>query len=438
MSATAVLHDMAPSPLADDAPASGRPIAAPSPTALVAPDAHAMRVLVLSRVYPNAAQPSYGVFVRERVRRVAARCQIEVVAPIPRFPLDGSARRVQRREVPQVECEGGIAVHHPSVMSIPGIGKSLDSVFYFFSVLPFLRRVRRRFAFQLIDAHFGYPDGVAAVMLGSALRCPVTVTLRGDELRLVRRPLRRRQLRFALARARVMAVSEALAALARGIGVPPERVRVIPNGVDAEAFHPGDRDEARARLGLPRDRTIVVSVGAFIARKGHERVLAQLPALIARRPELLYVAVGNASGADARLTASRRLVERLHIADHVRLVVARPHEEIPHWLRAADLFCLATEREGWSNALTEALACGLPVVTTRVGGNAEIVREGVDGYLVPFFAAEAFGASVLRALDQQWDRSAIAARAAARTWDHVAAEVMEQFHLTVHGGSDGA
>lgn len=397
-----------------------------------------MRVLVLSRVYPNAARPTYGVFVRERVRRVAARCELEVVAPIPRFPLDGPARRAPRQEVPRLEHEGGIAVHHPSVMSIPAVGKSLDGLFYFLSLLPFLRRLRYRFAFELIDAHFGYPDGVAAALLGMALRCPVAVTLRGDETRLVRRPLRRWQLRFALQRARVIAVSDGLAGLARGLGVPAERVRVIRNGVDAGAFHPGDQGEARARLGLPLDRTIIVSVGAFVARKGHERILAQLPALIARRPELLYVAVGNAGGAQTRLAAIKRLVDRLGLADHVRLLVARPHEEIPCWLRAADLFCLATEREGWSNALSEALACGLPVVTTRVGANAEIVRDGVDGYLVPFFDAAAFGTAVVRALDEPWNRGAIAARATARTWDHVAGEVMEQFQAAVQSGTDGA
>lgn len=397
-----------------------------------------MRVLVLSRVYPNAARPTYGVFVRERVRHVAEHCALEVVAPIPRFPLDGRARRAPRHKVPRVERDGAIAVHHPSVMSIPAVGKSLDGVFYFFSLLPFLRGVRQRFPFELIDAHFGYPDGVAAALLGSALRCPVIVTLRGDEHRVIHRPLRRWQLRVALRHARVIAVSERLAALARGLGASPERVRVIPNGVDAGAFHPGDRDDARARLGLPRGRTIVVSVGAFIAGKGHERILAQVPALIAQRPDFLYVAVGNAYGAHSNLAAVRRLVNHLRIADHVRLVVAQPHDEIPYWLRAADLFCLATEREGWSNALSEALACGLPVVTTRVGANAEIVREGVDGYLVPFFDAEAFGAAVIRALAEPWDRSAIAARAATRTWSHVAAEVMEQYQVALRGGTDGA
>lgn len=390
-----------------------------------------MRVLVLTRVYPNPAQPTYGVFVRERVRRVAERCDVQVLAPIPRFVLDAMVHRIPRQHVPQVEQQGALTVHHPSALSIPGAAKSLDGLLYFLSLLPFLHRLRRRFAFELIDAHFGYPDGVAAVLLGRALRCPVTITLRGSEAILLRHRLRCWQLGFALRHAQVIAVSESLGTLARRLGAPPERVRVIPNGIDAGVFHPGDRDEARERLGLPQDRSIVVSVGAFVTGKGHERVLATLPALVAQRPELLYVAAGNPGGASSRLPAIRRLVCRLGIGDHVRLVVARPHGEIAWWLRAADVFCLATDREGWPNALCEALACGLPVVTTRVGGNAHIVRDGLDGYLIPFFDAHAFAAAIVRALDAPWDRRAIAARAAGRTWERVAGEVMETFHAVL-------
>jgi glycosyltransferase involved in cell wall biosynthesis len=390
-----------------------------------------VRVLVLTRVFPNPAQPTYGVFVRERVRRVAERCDAEVLAPVPRFVFDRMVRGVPRQRVPKVERQGGLTVHHPSVVSIPGAAKSLDGVLYFLGLLPFLHRLRRRFAFELIDAHFGYPDGVAAVLLGRALRCPVSVTLRGNEALLVRRRLRRWQLRFALRHAQVIAVSGSLAALAQRLGAPAARVRVIPNGVDAGVFHPGDRDHARERLGLPPGRPIVVSVGNFVAGKGHERVLAMLPDLLARCPELLYVAVGNRGGRRSRLPAIRRLARSLGDGDHVRLEVARPHDEIAWWLRAADVFCLATDREGSSNALCEALACGLPVVTTHVGGNAEIVRDGLDGYLIPFFEAGAFAAALLRALDARWDRLAIAAHAAGRTWERVADEVLAAFEAAV-------
>src|SRR4029453_5754147 len=101
-----------------------------------AADAQVMRVLVLARVYPNAARPTHGVFVRDRVRPAAEHRALRVVAPIPRFPPDGLARRAPRHKVPRVERDGAIAVHHPSVMSIPAGGKSLDGGFYLFSLLP--------------------------------------------------------------------------------------------------------------------------------------------------------------------------------------------------------------------------------------------------------------------------------------------------------------
>jgi teichuronic acid biosynthesis glycosyltransferase TuaC len=385
-----------------------------------------MRVLVLTRTYPNPAQPAYGVFVRERVRRVAARCALEVVAPIPRFPLDRLAPRPPRHAVPHRERDGAIAVHHPAVLSVPGIGKSLDGMLYALSLLPFLRRLRRRFPFDLIDAHFGYPDGVGAVLLASALGCGVTITLRGHEADLARRPLRRRQMGFAVRRARVIAVNQPLAAFARTLGAAAERVRVIPNGIDRGMFHPGERADARRRLGLPVDRCIVLSVGAFVPRKRYEDVLAALPAVIQHRPDLLFIGIGSRGGIRNGRPSLERRVRRAALGDHVRLLDVKPHEEIAWWLRAADLFCLATVREGSSNALCEALACGLPVVTTRVGGNTELVRDGIDGYLVPPCRADVLADAIVRALDTPWDRGAIALRAAARTWDQVADEVLEE------------
>lgn len=387
-----------------------------------------MRVLVLTRVYPNGARPTYGVFVRERVRRIAQRCALQVVAPIARFPGDAALGRGRRQSVPGREWQGNVLVHHPVVLSIPVVAKSLDALFYCLSLLPFLRRLRREFAFDMIDAHFGYPDGVAALLLGGWLRCPVTVTLRGNEVLLVRSRLRRWQLQLALRRAsRVIAVSHALGALASRLGAPAERICVIPNGIDPHTFRRGDRNAARTRLGLPADRAIVVSVGAFTAVKGHERTLASLPHVIALQPRLLYVAIGNSGAPHSRIPAIRRLVRRLGLTDNVLLREARPHEEIPAWLQAADVFCLATAGEGHSNALCEALACGLPIVTTQLDGNREMVRDGVNGYLVPFFDAAAFAAAIARALERAWDRDAIAAQAAARTWEQVADEVMHAF-----------
>jgi glycosyltransferase involved in cell wall biosynthesis len=117
--------------------------------------------------------------------------------------------------------------------------------------------------------------------------------------------------------------------------------------------------------------------------------------------------------------------------DHVRFVPACSHAEIPWWMAAADLFCLATRSEGCCNAILEAQACGLPVVTTRVGGNAEFVRDREDGFLVPFWDGSAFASAILEALDHPWDPSSIAARGQARTWSDTARDVIEEFRLAI-------
>jgi len=205
-------------------------------------DGRPLRVLVLSSVYPTPARPAYGIFVHERVRHVAAGCELEVVAPVLWFPFNRWLRGRDRASAPAVEQRAGVTVHHPRVLCIPGIGKCLDGVLYFLSLLPFIARFRRRFRFDLIDAHFSYPDGLAAVLLGRVFGCPTLITLRGShDQRQAAAALRRPQVGFALrAASRVLAVSASLGELARGLGVPSERIRVIPNGVDAARFEAGD------------------------------------------------------------------------------------------------------------------------------------------------------------------------------------------------------
>jgi glycosyltransferase involved in cell wall biosynthesis len=395
-----------------------------------------MRVLVLSTVFPNAVRPTLGVFVRERVRHVARHCEVVVLAPIPWFPFNRLIRGRERAGAPFAEEQEGLRVYHPRVLSIPRAGKCLDGVLYFLSVWPVAAWLRRRFAFDRIDAHFLYPDGVAGVLLGRAFRCPSFVTLRGTEIYHARFALRRPQMRFALDRAaRVIAVSDALRQAAARLTARTD-VRVIPNGVDATAFTPADRAAARAALGLPADRAIVLGVGALIERKGHHRVVELLPSLVRRRPDILYVAVGGDVPGDSNRAVVERLIRRHGLEEHVRMVPAQPHHEIPRWLAAADLFCLATRFEGWCNALTEALACGVPVVTTDVGGNGEFVRHGLDGYLVPFWDPDAFADALVRALDAPWDRPAIAARMRAHGWGRTAEQVVAEF-ASVSKGETG-
>ena len=386
-----------------------------------------MRVLVLSSTFPNPKQPALGVFIRERMSRVARHAEVRVVAPVPWFPFNARIRGARWEGLPRVEWQDGLEVHHPPFFCIPRYNKWLDGFTYAVSLLPYLRRLRRSFPFEAIDAHFAYPDGMAAILLGRALGLPVMITLRGSIVRLATYPLHRPQLRYALTRAaRVLAVSASLRDVAVRLGVPSERIRVVPNGVDLERFHPRERGAARRELALPPDRTIVLSVGGLNEGKGHHRVVAALPELVRHHPDLLYVIVGGDRPGDSSRPLIEREIARAGLEGRVVLAGERPHGEIPLWLAAANVFCLATRSEGWANVLLESLACGVPVVSTHVGGNPEIITHPGLGTLVPANDDAALTSALGEALRRDWDRAALLAHARAHSWDAAVTAVLEE------------
>ena len=227
-----------------------------------------MRILTLSSVYPNPAQPSLGLFVRERMRRVAERGQdVRIVAPVPYFPADPlirSVRKGYRPAIPGLMTGENGTVLHPPFLCPPGVLKGLDGCLYALSLLPVLQKLQRRFPFQLIDAHFTYPDGVAASLLARRFRVPFTITLRGTEVPHAREGSKRVQMTRAFRRAdALIAVSRSLGELAVELGAPSEKVHVIPNGVDTRRFRPMQKGEARRALGLPAGAPVILTVGRW-------------------------------------------------------------------------------------------------------------------------------------------------------------------------------
>lgn len=390
-----------------------------------------LRVLLFSTVFPNAAQPHHGVFVRERMRGLPADVEVRVVAPTPWFPLVSGLRPGFRPEVPREEPQDGVQVLHPRFLSFPGLLKFLDGILMFLWTLPALIRLRREFRFQVIDAHFVYPEGLAAALAGLVLRVPVTITLRGMLPLLVPFRLRRPQLRFALRRAaRVIAVSESLKRDAVALGVPAEKVRVIGNGIDPELFRPVDRTEARRTLGLPKYGPLLVSVGTLAPRKGFHLVMEAMAKLAERWPTLRFAIVGDDGSEGAMGKDLKALAARLKIADRVIFAGPRKSEELAAWYGAADLFVLATAHEGCPNVVLEALACGTPVVATPVGNIPELLDSPEAGVLVER-TVDAIAAGIDAALDRGWDRERVRARIASRTWRAVGEEQAEELRAAL-------
>ena len=386
-----------------------------------------MRAVVLSSTFPNANQPTLGIFVRERMTALARHCELRVVAPIPWFPANGLIRGSRYVGLAPVEAGGPFPVYHPRVLSIPRYLKCVDGMLYAASLARFLVRLRRDFPFDLIDAHFAYPDGLAAVLLGRLLRRPVVVTLRGSIVRLQHYRLHRPQIRWALDHAaRVIAVSQSLKDVATDLGVGARHISVIPNGVDLAKFRPKVRSAAREACGLPLDRPIILTVGGIYEGKGQHHVVEALARLSARRPDAVYVMVGE-DRRDGYVEGLRERVARAGLGERVCFAGRKPHDALADWYSAADVFCLATQSEGWANVLLEALACGTPVVATRVGGNPEIVPDDRYGLLVRHGDVRALAIALDRAIESRWDRTELVAHAATHTWETAASRASGEF-----------
>ena len=388
-----------------------------------------LRILVFSYIFPSASRPSAGLFVRERMFRVGKRAFVIVVAPQPWFPFQGLLRLFRpdfRNMSVSREVDAGVEVFRPRYFSFPGMLKRLDGLFLTISVYPVVRRIVRQHRITLIDAHYGYPEGYAATLLGRWLKVPVSVTFRGKEevqaASALQRPLRK-----AVARAsRVISVSEALRQVALGLGAKPGNTVVIGNGVDLSKFSPQDRSASRKALDLPQDAKVLISVGAMSERKGFHRVIECLPAVCRIHPGLYFLAVG-AGGPEGDMSAVlREQVRALGLVERVRFLghVAPDALKVPY--SAADVFVLATRYEGWANVFLEAMACGLPVVTTDVGGNREVVVDDTLGRIVPFGDPRLLTRALLAALAAGWNRQAIIDYAGAFGWERRIDELMPE------------
>jgi glycosyltransferase involved in cell wall biosynthesis len=218
----------------------------------------------------------------------------------------------------------------------------------------------------------------------------------------------------------VIAVSAALREAMVGLGCSKDMIHLIPNAVDTERFRLIPVREAKQRLNVPEDGPLLVSVGSLIPSKGHQLTIRAVEQIRDQFPSLRLYIIG-----EGRYRAElERLIKSLNLQDRVYVLGKRPNEELPFWFAAASLSCLASSREGWPNAVTESLACGTPVVATRVGGIPEIVNKPELGTLVEQ-TSESIAAGIMQVLRSNWDRGAISREASARTWETVAMEVEE-------------
>lgn len=397
------------------------------------------QLVVVSSLFPSEARPQAGIFVRERMFRVGRELPIAVVSPQPWFP----GQALLRRRIPGYrlsgaasERNGDVDIWRPRFLALPGVARAWDGAAMALAAWPILRRLQSAGRCEVIDAHFAYPDGYAASLLGRWLGIPVCVTLRGTEPRhLADARLRPKLLAGLRGAARVFTVSDSLRRLAIDHGIPAAKLQVVGNGVDTQVFHPVPKLEARAQLALPAGAKVLITVGGLVERKGFHRVLEVLPELRREFPDLVYLIVG---GPSPEGDWSGRLSQQAQsLGAHVRFLGPMAPAALKLPLSASDLFVLPSSNEGWANVILEAMACGLPVVASDVGGNAEVVADPALGCVYPFAERGALAGALGAALRRTWDPRRIVAYAAEHTWDRRVLALVEAFRAVAGIGAVG-
>jgi teichuronic acid biosynthesis glycosyltransferase TuaC len=375
-----------------------------------------MRILVITNLFPNRAEPGRATYNRQQMSMLSELCPLKVVAPIPWFPLKSVFERNSAGpQVPKKEVIAGIETFHPRYFTIPKIGRSLYGLLFFLSILAPILRIYNTFKFDIIFATWAYPDSFAAVLISKLLNKPILTKIHGTDINeYTRYWLRRKMISFALNNSEgVISVSKALRDSIIEIGVKPEKIKIIYNGVDGEIFRPLGKIHTRKALGIDIDKKVILFVGNLKFAKGLTYLIRAF-ASIATDPSRNVILIIIGQGRLRRELESR--VREYGIQNCVYILGSKMHREIPKWMSACDLLCLPSLNEGVPNVILEALACGVPVVASNVGGIPEILTSTDYGSLVKPQDCKALQKALLECLEKSWNREVIHGHSTRFSW----------------------
>lgn len=376
-----------------------------------------MNVLVISHLFPNPTEPLKGVFVMEFAKALSRLTTTEVIAPLPYIPISRSYATVPA----QLQIEG-LAIHHPRYLALP------DRLFrqrwrpYYSALQETLKQIPTRA--DVFHVHWVYPDAFAALNYARQKGIKVVTTIHGNNAIGYFGSSRRQEIfgRALRQMDRIIAVSQDLKTkLINTFALPAEKIAVIHNGIDVAKFKPLSREEARRSLGIPINRRVLLTVARLSEEKALDRLI-QAVALSRRLDVMLYIVGEGPLRQDLQ-----RLIDQQALDNRVFLVGGVEHAHLNDWFCAADIFCLSSLHEGCPVVVHEALACGIPVVSTNVGAVPGVVNSTDYGLLCPPDDVAQLATQISQALSLTWDRAKIAAHGRQFTWEKVARETVQVY-----------
>lgn len=386
-----------------------------------------MRVLIITNLFPNAAHPRAASFNRQQFAALGKTCDVEVLATQAWYPaqrlLGKFATHQVAGELPKEEVIDGLRVHHPRTLHIPKFGRSIAAPLFAASLLPTVRRYRSKV--DVVLGSWAHPDGCAAVALAKLLGVPSVVKLHGTDINTgMHLAGPRRAMKAMLPKAdAIVSVSSELSRRVMTLGVSPERIHLVMNGVNASMFRPQSRSEARRALGLPESGKLALCVGNLIDAKGVLDLRDAFARIADSNPDLQLVFVGDGK---ARASLETNMPPRMTVAG------SQPFEKIPLWMAASDLLVLPSWNEGTPNVVLEALACGRRVLASNVGGVPDLITSDALGALVPAKDPEALALALAREYSVPYSPEAVAEAGARGDWQKSAADLEAVLASVLH------
>jgi glycosyltransferase involved in cell wall biosynthesis len=395
-----------------------------------------MRVLVVTELWP----PHSGSFIFEQVKAIAPHVTAAVVVLVAHPPPLSRYRTRRSRYSEKTagpELTHDIPVYYLHYHTIPELGRYLNSIQAYRALTHFLRQQKERF--DLIHAHFAYVAGFAAARAGRRFRLPVIVTAYGSDINFYTQRTPRNWVAAQLTiwglrhAAAVTVLSDDLQKKVSALGVPEHRLAVVPLGIQLADFFPrGEKRALRQQLQLSEIGPVFLCVANLVPVKGPKFLLDAFARVCSQLPQAKLVMVGSG---ELELILKAQ-AQKLEIDRQVIWLGRKPHAEIPLWMSAADFLVLPSLSEGYGLVVLEALACGTPVIATRVGGVPEILASSDLGMMTPPGDSEALARVMLDAVAKKWDTKKLVDYAHSNTWTERAQRFL-QVYQNVLGAERG-
>ena len=398
-----------------------------------------MKIAVITSSYPRYKGDGVGSFIHSLARTLTQlEHKVTVLAPHDPTAVREWQSEVDVRRIRFIWPDSWSVLGHARSLSgdvsLKWHAYPLVALFSFFAVLGLWRMVRRQKP-DVIHAQWLIPGGLIGAIVSHLTRVPLVISVHGSDLFVAeRRRIARPAARFALRKTcHLIACSGDLGRRAVQLGIPADRVSVIPYGVDVDQYRPDDSsaERIRAGLGIPKGQRVIMAMGRLVYKKGFSYLLEAMPEVLAQFPDtvLLIAGQGDLRRELEALADSLGIRQQVIFAGHVAW------DQTSSYLATADLLVLpsildqAGNVDGLPNVLLESMASGRAIVASKVAGVPDVITDGENGLLVPEKDAVALAAATCTLLRNPSLRQRLGEAARATTvnrlsWTHVAQRVV--------------